>query len=280
LTGPLNLSQLSVVIVNYNAREDLRACLTALAQCQPTPEIIVVDNGSTDGSAEMCSEAFPDVVLLAPGRNLWFTGGNNLGVAVAHGEFVLLLNPDTLPTPAALRNMVMYAESHPDCAGVTVQLRYPDSAIQRTGSHVPTYRYLLLNHTPLGWLMRDEKTRVNALHWYAEWGRDTDCDIEVPPGSCLLARRVGLRMDDDLRLYFPEDDLARRSEGAKFRFLADTPVIHREKSVTKTWLATHTYFRDMLVYTRKHHGWPAMALLWLLSRPLLWGMAVKRRIKL
>ena len=72
-----------------------------------------------------------------------------------------------------------------------------------------------------------------------------------------MARR-GLRLDDDLRLYFPGDDLARRTKGMKYHFLADSVIIHKGKSVTRTWLATQVYFRDLLVYTRKHtirHEW-------------------------
>lgn len=268
--------RLSVVVVNYNTRDDLRACLAALHTCDPLPEIIVVDNDSNDGSAKMVSREFPDVVLLAPGRNLWFCGGNNLGIAVSHGEYVLLLNPDTIPTPEALRNMVTFLDTHEGYAGVTVQLRYPDGSIQRTGSRRPTYCYLLLNHTPLGNALGGMKQRANKHHWYDDWGRDCDYDVEVPPGSCLMARRVGLRLDDDLRLYFPEDDLACRAENPRFRFLSDTPIIHREKAATQTWLATTTYFRDMMIYARKHHGRLAALLLWLLSRPLLWGMWFKR----
>ncbi|HLU11049.1 MAG TPA: glycosyltransferase, partial [Oceanobacillus sp.] len=74
----MSLDKLSIIIVNYNTREDLRLCLTALRDCQPMPEVIVVDNASKDGSAEMVRDEFPQVTLLAPGRNTWFCGGNNL----------------------------------------------------------------------------------------------------------------------------------------------------------------------------------------------------------
>jgi GT2 family glycosyltransferase len=268
--------RLSIVIVNYNTREDLRACLTAVYTCEPRPEIIVVDNGSTDGSAAMVSQQFPDVVLLVPGHNLWFTGGNNLGIAVAHGDYVLLLNPDTLPTPTALLKLVAYADLHPEVAGVTAQLRYPDGVIQRTCSRIPSYAYLLWNHTVLGWLMPKRRARLRDEHWYAGWDRDTDRDVEVVPGSCLLARRGSLLLDESLLLYYPEDDLAQQLKGAKFHFLADATIIHREKAATRTWLATEIYFRDMLTYTGKYHGAPARALLWLLSRPVIWGMWLKR----
>jgi GT2 family glycosyltransferase len=159
---------------------------------------------------------------------------------------------------------------------VTLQLRYPDGTIQRTCSRVPTYAYLLMNHTPLGLLLRGWRDRVNAHHFYADWDRSSERDIEVMPGSCLMMRREDSQIDDNLLLYFPEDDLGQRNKGGKFRFLADTYITHHEKSVTQTWLATRIYYRDLLIYTRKHHGAVRAGLLWLLSRPLLWGMSLKR----
>lgn len=274
---PPAADRLSVIIVSYNTRGDLRACLESLGSVQPAPAIIVVDNASSDGSADMVRAEFPHAQLLAMGRNTWFCGGNNLGIAAARGDYILLLNPDTVVQPGALERMVNFLDTHPEYAGVTAQMRYPDGAIQRTCSRIPTYIYLLLEHTPLGWLFRGWRARVSARHWYAGWERDTDRDVEVLPGSCLMARR-GLSLDGNLRLYFPEDDLARRTRGAKYRFLADAVIIHREKSVTRTWLATRIYFRDLLVYTRKHHGAARTALLWILSRPALWAMALKRKM--
>jgi GT2 family glycosyltransferase len=88
-------------------------------------------------------------------------------------------------------------------------------------------------------------------------------------------RRSELLLDDRLLLYFPEDDLARRNAGHKFRFLASAYILHREKSATRTALATRIYFRDLIVYTRKHYGPGGTALMWLLTRPLLWGIALR-----
>lgn len=270
--------QLSIVIVSYNTRDDLRGCLESLQAVQPTPEIIVVDNASSDGSADMVRADFPHVRLLAQTRNTWFCGGNNIGIQAASGDYILLLNPDTVVQPAALEHLTAFLDTHPDYTGATAQLRYPDGSRQRTCSRIPTYAYLLLEHTPLGWLFPGGRRKTAARHWYAEWERDTDQDVEVLPGSCLLLRR-GLQLDSDLLLYFPEDDLARRTPGAKWRFLADAVIIHKEKSVTRTWRATEIYFRDLLVYTRRHHGAARAALLWLLSRPLLWGMALKQKLR-
>jgi GT2 family glycosyltransferase len=265
--------KLSIVIVNYNTWEHLQACLPALLASPLKPEIIVVDN---DGSASPIEAQFPGVIRLAQGENRWFCSGNNIGIDAAQGDYILLLNPDTIPQPGAIEAMVEFLDSHLDYAGVTMQLRYPNGDIQRTCSRIPTYAYLLVNHTPL-LIFRGWRERLNAQHWYRDWARDSSRDVEVLPGSCLMMRRGDLRLDGDLKLYFPEDDLAQRFKGQKFRFLAGFYIIHNEKSVTKSWLATKIYFRDMLIYARKHHGVMASALLWLLSRPLFWGMRYRAR---
>jgi N-acetylglucosaminyl-diphospho-decaprenol L-rhamnosyltransferase len=272
------MSELSVVIVNYNTCDDLRACLIALHACSPLPEIIVVDNASTDGSASMVKREFPSVKLLPLEHNSWFCAGNNQGIDVAGGEYVLLLNPDTVPAPDSLNLMLDYLKTHYDYAGVTAQLRYPDGSIQLTCSRKTTYAYLLLQHTPLGWLFVGWHRRLAEVHWYNDWDRTIDADVEVIPGSCTMMRRRDIHLDSDLLLYFPEDDLSARLETARFRYLADAHIIHREKSVTRTWLATQVYFRDMSVFARKHFGLPRAILLWLLSRPLLWGMAIRRHL--
>ena len=266
---------LSVVIVNYNGRHDLRACLKALQACRPSPQIIVVDNASTDGSAAMVRSDFPQIDLMAMDTNHWFCGGNNLGIQAAQGEYVLLLNPDTVPEPDALGLMYHFLQANPDYTGVTAQLHYPDGSIQLTCSRKTTYIYLILEHTPLGWIFRKWHAREAAYHWYQQWDRTTDYDVEVMPGSCTMIRR-GISLDGDLRLYFPEDDLAARLPDARFRYLAGARILHKEKSVTQTWLATQIYFRDMFHFASKHHGRVRAWLLWLLSRPLYWGMWLRR----
>lgn len=272
---------LSVVIVNYNTRDDLRLCLTALAASTiaDQTEVIVVDNASSDGSAALVKGEFPWVTLLEPGRNLGFCAGNNYGVDRARGVYALLLNPDTVIQPGSLAALVSFMDAHPEYAGATLQLRYPDGTIQRTCSAVTAYPYLLLTHTPLGWIVPAARRRAEAAHWYAGWERDRDYDVAAIPGSCTLLRRADLRLDERLFLYFNEDELAHRYAGRRFRFLAAPFITHREKSSTRTARASALYFRDLLTFTRGQFGWPRMALLWALSRPLAWGIQLKWRLR-
>jgi hypothetical protein len=232
---------LSVIIVNYNTRHDLERCLDSLMHSElfPPPEVIVVDNASQDGSAEMVRHRFPAVRLLALPHNVFFCRGNNIGLESAHGLYALLLNPDTVVPPDALSRLVQFMHTHPAYAGATLQLRYPPHSpqgdtVQRTCSRIPTLHYLLLTQTALRWLPFTGRRAVEAAHVYAGWERDCDYDVEAIPGSCTLMRRSELRLDDDLLLYFPEDDLARRTAPRKFRFLAHPPIEHREKAATRS----------------------------------------------
>ncbi|MCX7840704.1 MAG: glycosyltransferase family 2 protein, partial [Anaerolineae bacterium] len=116
----------SVIIVNYNGVRYLPPCLGALReQTYPSDrfEVIVSDNGSTDGSLELLRANYPWVRVLANRRNLGFASGNNVAIRITQGEYVVLLNNDTIPSPMWLENLVSVAESHPQAGMVTGHLQ-------------------------------------------------------------------------------------------------------------------------------------------------------------
>jgi len=134
------MPDLSIVIVNWNVRDLLRRCLhSILADSHTCPlEIIVVDNGSSDGSVEMVQAEFPDIHLIANAENRGFPAANNQGLAVAQGRYALLLNPDTEVVGDALATLVAFADAHPDVGMVGPQLLYPDGSIQSSRRRFPT----------------------------------------------------------------------------------------------------------------------------------------------
>ena len=263
---PDPLPELAVVIVNYNTRDFLHACLIALQGSTIPLEIIVVDNHSQDGSGSMVAHDFPVVRLLALNENTWFCGGNNRGIAAAQALYVLMLNPDTEIAPDACERMLTALKANPHLAGVTGRLVYPTGEVQQTCSRLPTYADLLIEHSLLR-LIRPLTEARRRVRWYSDWPRHTDRDVEVAPGSCVLLRRDDAPLNGDLRLYFPEEDLACRLQHP-FRFVSAAHIVHHEKASTRSWVATHVYFADLIIYTRKHHGRLAASLLWLFSRPL------------
>ncbi len=281
---------LSVIIVNYNTRDYLRACLASIEAQRGdlAVEVIVVDNTSQDGSVAMIRAEFPRVLLIEPGVNTWFTGGNNLGVERAQGEFVLLLNADTLIQPGMLPTMIAYLRAQPNVGALTCQQRHmTDGSILRICSQVPQYLDLLLGYTFLGAILAAWRDRRRARMWYAGWGRDSTRAVEVIPGSCFLMprdlwRRLG-GFDARLKLYFPEDDLCQRimADGRAIHFVAEAVLRHEEHASTRQVqrLSSRVYFDDLIAFTRKWHGAVAALLLALLVIPTRYGMEIAQRAR-
>ena len=279
---------LSIIIVNYNTCDYLRACLASIeAQRGDLPvEVVVVDNASKDGSAAMVRSEFPRVVLVEPGVNTWFTGGNNLGVSHARGEFVLLLNSDTLIQPGMLPTMVAYLRAHPQVGALTCQQISMDGGeVLKICSRAPHYLDLLLGYTFLGVIFAPIRDRRRAQMWYADWKRDSSRAVEVIPGSCILARRDLLNrfgtFDTRLKLYFPEDDLCKRmiAAGLEIHFIAEAVLLHAEHASTKQAqrLSSQIYFDDLIAFTSKWYGGAAALALRLLVIPTRTAMDIVQR---
>lgn len=281
--------KVSTVIVNYDSTDDIRRAVESLLATGAglAHEVIVVDNHGRDGLAAMLKAEYPMVRLLEPGRNLWFTGGNNAGYQAAEGEYVYILNPDTVMQPGALPTMLAYLDAHPDVGGVTSRMIFPDGRVQRNCSRWAQYADLLLDYTFLGLALAPLRRARRAAMWYADWDRESDRVVEVAPGSNLLLRKalldeIGL-FDERLKLYFPEDDLCRRmgAAGSEVHYLASATIIHAEHaSVRKVQrLATQVYFQDLIVYTEKWFGGGRARLLALLSWPTRAGMALAGELR-
>ena len=116
--------KLSIVIVNYNVRYFLEQCLHSVQNaCKGIEaEVFVVDNSSVDGSVKMVSEKFPDVILIENKDNLGFSTANNQAMSRAKGEYILLLNPDTLVEDGTLRKVVGFMDEHQDAGGLGVKM--------------------------------------------------------------------------------------------------------------------------------------------------------------
>ncbi len=283
------MPDLSIVIVSYNTRDLLRRTLDSIQReaGDLTLETIIIDNGSHDGSADMVRADFPTMTLIDPGVNTWFTGGNNSGIARASGDFVLILNPDTIIQPDMLPTLVDYLRAHDHVGAVTCRMEYPTGGLQRTCSRVPRYLDLLLGYTFIGALLPFWRERRRAIMWYVAWQRDSTRAVEVAPGSCLLARRDLLvqlgGMNTALKLYFPEDDLCQRilNAGYEVHFVADALLLHEEHASVKQAqrLASRIYFDDLITFTKTWYGALAGELLRWLVIPTRWGMEIAQRLR-
>jgi GT2 family glycosyltransferase len=281
--------RLSVVICNYNTRDELARALESLQETTDdlAPEIIVVDNASKDGSAEMIRERFPGVKLIESGANLWFTGGNNLGLRAASGDYLWILNPDTSILPDAAQVMAVYLDTHPEVGAVTSRMIFRDGTLQRNCSRLAGYADLLLGYTFLGMLLKPWRDRRRQVMWYAEWDRESDHAVEVAPDSNLMVRRPILEQinyfDENLKLYFTEDDICYRIRqiGREIHYVAGASIVHDEHASTSQIqrLATHVYFNDLSAFTRKYYGWRRAMLLAALVMPTRAIMLIAQSIK-
>jgi hypothetical protein len=278
---------LSIVILSWNTREILRACLTALRRDTPCQmrEIIVVDNGSSDGSADMVARDFPAARLISNADNRLYAEGNNQGARAARGRYLCLLNSDTEVGIGALDRMTRFLEGHAGYAAVAPRLVNPDGTVQRACRRFPSLVNPLLESTFLG--------RIPPGAWLAWWSAMGDFDhlhsrdVAQPPGACFLLRTEEYLamggLDPGLSLFFNDVDLCLRlwREGRRIRYLAEVQVMHHHGLSTRTHTPRHRnllWTQNRMTYYRKNHG--RLAERWLRAVLGLWALECKLRIRL
>lgn len=252
---------LSVIIVNWNVQDLLRHCLHSIfANWPPSQmEIIVVDNASTDGSAEMVSAEFPDVQLIVNTENRGFPAANNQGLAVARGRYILLLNPDTEVLGDALATLIAFADAHPDVGVVGPQLLNPDGTVQSSRRRFPTLMTALFEST---WLQPYAPRRLLEHYYVLDRPDDAVQDVDWVTGAALMARREAMEqvgpLDEGFFMYSEELDWCRRFRDAGWRvvYLPTARIIHHiGKSSEQVLPARHIHFQTSKVrYFRKYHG--------------------------
>ena len=263
--------RLSVIIVSWNVRGLLEKCLASLSRAEkagaaPRLEIIVVDCASADDSAAMVSRRFPGVVLLEQRENIGFTRGNNLGLARATADTLLLLNPDTEIIGDALNMMLNFLRENPAVGIVGPHTLNSDGSHQSTRRRFPT---LATGFFESSWLSR--YAPAGLLERYAMRNADDDAIVEVDwaQGSALMLRRSVYEdiggLDEGFVMYSEEMDYCRRAKAAGWKVYyhgAARITHHGGKSSEKASAFAQLHFhRSKLRYFRKHHGAAAYQLL-------------------
>jgi N-acetylglucosaminyl-diphospho-decaprenol L-rhamnosyltransferase len=264
---------LSVIIVSWNVRDLLRRCLqSVLARTQVSPdegtyqigdrevEILIVDNASTDGSAEMVGDEFPHARLVANNENRGFTAANNQGLALSRGRYLLLLNPDTEIVGDALTTMLRYAEANREVGALGPRLLYPDGSTQSSRRRFPTFATALVESTVVQEWWQDNS--ILRRYYMADTADDAIQRVDWVVGACLLVRRQAFEqvggLDEGYFMYSEELDWCRRIKAAgwEIAYLPTAAIIHHEgKSSEQVVPARHIYFQSSKVrYFRKHHG--------------------------
>ncbi len=201
---------LSIVIVNWNTKDLLRECLNSIARSEHglTLEIIVVDNASCDGSAEMLRDDFCQVTLIESNRNLGFAGGNNLALKRAAGRYVMLLNTDTLVHGTVLRDAVAWLDENPLVGVMGPRVLNADGSLQPSCSMFPSLRHLAMQTLGLTRVPRWDAYRLTG------WDHAHTREVEVISGAAMFVRRsamqqVGL-LDEAFFFFGEETDWCRR----------------------------------------------------------------------
>jgi len=256
---------ISVVIPSWNTRDYLKACLDSLeATPKPETEVIIVENGSSDGSFEMIESEFPDIQLIRNERNEGFAVACNQGMRVARGEYVLLLNTDTEIYDDGLEAMLRFLQENEDYGLVSPRLVHMDGCTQRTVHAFPNMATPFFFGTPIErWFPESKEMR---RYFMRDWSQESSADIDQPPAACVLIRQavldqVGL-FDEEFWLFYNDVDLSKRiaAAGWKSRYLADVRVLHHVGASTKKFAGfVPEWQKNRLAYYRKHHGFGAGA---------------------
>jgi len=254
--------KLSIIVICWNDLKVIGDCLQSIFEQTHLPdyEVIVSDNGSSDGSVARIQKDFPRVKLVENGANLGFAKGNNAGIKVAQGEYVLILNPDTIIRDRALEKLVAFAERHPEAGAFGCRVLNPDGSYQYPARPLPTVKGWLLGALGLSWLGKISDAFVSDR--YYGWDGRTERPIGFQSGCCVLFRGDLLRrlggFDERFFYHFEETDLCYRvwKSGFKILFTPAAEITHLGgQSVGRFPIrfALETY-RGGYRYFYKHYG--------------------------
>jgi GT2 family glycosyltransferase len=226
------IMKLSIVIICWNDWKVIENCLSSIfaGTHQIEYEVIVSDNGSTDGSPERIRTQFPTVRVIENHANLGFAKGNNVGIRKACGEYVLILNPDTIIHDGSLDRWIEFADRHPEAGAFGCRVQNPDGTYQRSARAFPTIlRYLV---AALGLRFLGRLKRPVLCVEYEGWKGDTEREVDWQSGCCVMLRGEVLRnlggFDEQFFYQFEEVDLCRRvrESGYQIRFTPQASITH------------------------------------------------------
>lgn len=252
--------KLSVVIVNYNVSHYLLQCVDSLSHALRgiDSEVIVVDNHSRDNSIALLRHHHPEVRIVENLHNLGFAKANNIAIRQSHGEYVLLLNPDTIVSESAVKGVISFLDSHPEAGSAGVRMLNADGSVapeSRRGVPTPMTAFYKLS----GLCGMFPKSRRFGRYYLGHLPWDSPQQIEVVSGAfCMLRasvlKKVGL-LDEDYFMYGEDIDLSYRilKSGATNWYVPETILHYKGESTHKSsFRYVHVFYQAMHIFFRKH----------------------------
>ena len=283
--------RVAVVIVSYDVRDLLAGCLTSLDGQGESLEVVVVDNASRDGSAEMVAADFPNASLIQNHENRGFGAAANQGIAATVAPYVLSLNPDTVLHPGAISGLIAYLDQHPEVGAVGPKILRQDGSLDLASRRsFPSPTVALLRLSLLSRLF--PRSRRLARYNLTDRSPDVPQEIDAGTGACLMFRRAALAQvgvyDDAFFMYGEDLDLCFRLKeaGWKVMYWPASVVVHYKgrSSRQRSSAMIREFHRSMWIFFSKHYRRntpaPVAALIYagieLRSTGLLLANAVRR----
>ncbi|MGI6296819.1 MAG: glycosyltransferase family 2 protein [Armatimonadota bacterium] len=280
------MADVTVSIVNWNTREELADCLKSIVEQRESVdlEVFVVDNASSDGSAEMVTSEFGDgVKLIANSENRGFGAAHNQAIKQCSGQYVLVLNPDCrILQPDLLRKMVDYMDAHSDIGMMGPRIVNPDGSLQFSARRFPPMFAGLFRHTVLGKLFPNNRFVKGYL--MTDVDHSQIMDVDWLSGSALMVRQetfeeIGL-FDERFFMYCEDVDWCKRAKDAGWRvvYYPEVELSHRIGAASdKNPIAMiKQHHRSMFLYFVKHNSRSPKILLTPLVLMALWARTYAR----
>ncbi len=253
---------ISIVIVSYNTKDLLRNCIQSVISETKiyTFEIIVVDNDSKDGSAAMVESSFPGIILLQNSNNAGFAAANNQGIAVAKGDFILLLNSDTVILDAAIDKTCAFMKSNDDVGIAGCRQLYPSRKLQPSCRSFPTVWNIFTEATFLYQVF--PRTKIFGQYYLSYFDYQSNREIDVVMGSYMMIRRDVMNsvagFDETFFFYTEETDLCYRARKNGFRsyYFSGAEIIHIGGGSTKNllWMFQQLHRSQYQFIDKHYHG--------------------------
>ena len=257
-TGLVNMS---IVLVCWNNKAYLDPCLKSLydADLKSSFDVIVVDNGSTDGSQQMLAQKYPDVRLIQNAMNVGLGKASNQGIEATAGRYILLLNNDTLVNRPGLDLLVEFLDAHPEAGAAAGKLLNPDGTFQS-------------GYAPFSTLLEEFliATHIGEILWPGYPSHGVSNEIKATgwlSSACLLLRRSALNkvglLDERYFIYGDEADLQYRlnKAGWKVYYLPTSSIIHFGGRSMDRWKRRKMVYRGKMLFYKKNYGFPRTLLL-------------------